>query len=280
MTNNPARLLVITNDASAVFQRNVIAGARDVASQQGYDVVVKSLFDDPSNSDSIADSLSSADGLLVVANVLSDEELRHIHNSGLPMTLVSHFVPGVPVPSVVSDNTRGIAQLVNHLVHDCGRRQIVFIQGNMEQRDGIKRDLAFRNELIRHDLAIHNEYFLKGDFDPQIATESVRQLLDQERVFDALLASDYLMAVEAVKVLRKAGIRVPEDVCVVGFGDGPEAADAGLTVVAADVIEVGRRGARQLIGQVEGLSIQGLTILSTTLVERDSSVRRINTPIT
>jgi DNA-binding LacI/PurR family transcriptional regulator len=60
-------------------------------------------------------------------------------------------------------------------------------------------------------------------------------------------------------------------VAVVGFGDGPEAAQAGLTTVAADITELGRRAARQLIGQIEGLRIRGLTLLSTELIEREST---------
>ena len=271
------KLLVITNYADAIFQQNVIAGASDVANRHGYDVIVESREENASNSSFLA-SLELVDAVLVIANVLSDEELRDIHQFGLPVTLVSHIVPEVSVPAVVSDNKRGIAQLVNHLVNDCGRSQIAFIQGDMEQRDGIKRDQAFRNELVRHDLNVNDAYFLKGNFEPRLAAQSVRLFLERNVDFDALLASDYLMAVNAITELQEVGLRVPEDICVVGFGDGYEAEKAGLTVVAADIVEVGRRGARQLIGQIEGLHIQGLTILSTTLIERNSTLR-VNEPV-
>jgi DNA-binding LacI/PurR family transcriptional regulator len=56
----------------------------------------------------------------------------------------------------------------------------------------------------------------------------------------------------------------------VGFGDGPEAADARLTTVGVDVEQIGKRAARQLIGQIEGLQIRGVTLLNTMIVERDS----------
>jgi DNA-binding LacI/PurR family transcriptional regulator len=58
---------------------------------------------------------------------------------------------------------------------------------------------------------------------------------------------------------------------VVGFGDAPEAEAAGLTVVAADVIEQGRRTARQLISQIEGQRISGVTVLQVRLIVRDTS---------
>jgi len=59
---------------------------------------------------------------------------------------------------------------------------------------------------------------------------------------------------------------------VVGFGDGAEAQAAGLTTVAADVIELGRRAARQIIGQLNGLKIAGQTIFSTQLIVRKTSI--------
>jgi DNA-binding LacI/PurR family transcriptional regulator len=79
------------------------------------------------------------------------------------------------------------------------------------------------------------------------------------------------MALAAIDVLLASGLQVPEDVAVVGFGGGPEADAAGLTIVAADVVELGRRAARQLIGQVEGLRIRGYKLLSAELVERATS---------
>lgn len=261
---------VITNDRHGVFQRSVITGLEEIAEAHNYEVVVDSIAEDPNSPLPISLDMSAVAGVLIIANVLSDSALGEIYETELPMSLVSHYVPAVPIPSVVTDNTQGIGQLVAYLVKRCGCRRIAFIRGNMAQRDGFKRDLAFRQELIRHDLEIHSELFVDGAFDPEIATQNFQQFLQSGPDFDAVLASDYLMAVAAVDILRSKGMRVPDDVNVVGFGDGPESAEAGLTTVAADIRDVGRRGARQLIGQIEGLRIQGLTILSTTLVERET----------
>ncbi|MEP7289110.1 MAG: substrate-binding domain-containing protein [Chloroflexota bacterium] len=86
------------------------------------------------------------------------------------------------------------------------------------------------------------------------------------------MASDYLMAISAVETLRAAGIRVPADVSVAGFGDAPEAESFGLSTVAASVTELGACAARQLIAQIKGLRISGITLLSVRLVIRQTSV--------
>jgi len=268
---------IITNDRRAVFQRNIITGVTDLAEKKGFTVIVDSVAEDPLHPRPISLDLTGLAGLLVIANVLSDATLREIYATGLPISLISHYLRDAPIPAIISDNTLGIAQLVDYLVNRCGCQKIVFIQGNMEQKDGIKRDLAFRQELIRHDLEISDDFFLVGGFVPEKARANLAQFLQTAPDFDAVLASDYLMAVAAIDVLTEHGFSVPEDVCVVGFGDGPEAIERGLTTVGADVIEVGRRGARQLIGQIEGLHIRGLTVLSTVLVERATCFPKVAT---
>ena len=76
------------------------------------------------------------------------------------------------------------------------------------------------------------------------------------------------MAIAAMQTLLDAGIKIPEEVCVVGFGDGPEAAAAGLTTVGVDIEKLGICAARQLIGQIHDLRIRGVTLLNTSIVPR------------
>jgi DNA-binding LacI/PurR family transcriptional regulator len=140
----------------------------------------------------------------------------------------------------------------------------------MEQNDGQEREVAFRRELIRHNLRPERMHFVRGDFSAPVAAESIRQLIARGARFDGILSSDFVMAVAAVDTLRAAGIAVPEDVSVVGFGDDPEAQAAGLTTVAASIAELGRCATRQLVSQINGARISGVTVLNVQLVIRDT----------
>ena len=266
-------LCVITNNPQEVFQRNVIEGVKAAASARGYDALIITVPERRIPEQSF-DGMA---GLLVIANPVPDDFLRRLHERGMPISLVSHRVGDLPIPAVSPNNTQGIAILVEHLVVHCERRRLVFIQGDMEQNDGIQRDAAFRQEVMRYNLHLPLEFTLRGNFIPSVAAKAVAALIERRTDFDGIVASDYLMAFSAIDVLKQAGLRVPEDVAVVGFGSGPEADAAGLTNVAADVAELGRRAARQLIGQVEGLRIRGLTLLSAELVERSTSCRALPT---
>ncbi len=257
---------VLTNNANHVFQRSVINGVREIARQAQLNVLVNALEDAPLD-------WQAMDAIVIIANVCSDSQIEMMHAAGKPVTLVSHHIPHLPIPSLAANNDEGVRQLVRHLVMDCGRRDIVVIRGDMTQIDAVERETALRREMMRCGLVLREELFIRGDFEPNIARESLTALLELRPVdYDAIIAADYLMGVAAMEVLAFAQVDVPRRLSVVGFGDGTEAQAAGLTTVAADVIELGRRAARQIVGQLKGLQIVGQTLFSTQLIVRKSSV--------
>lgn len=265
------RIGIITNDQHRVFQRHVIQGVREFVTTQGFDVQIDSYAEDPTNPRPVTLDYHAVAGVVGIADAIPVPLLHEMVAEGTPVSLVSHTVPNVPVPAVVADNAAGIVALVRHVVMMCRRRQLVYIGGIHGQRDSEERAAALRRELMRYNLAVPDTHILRGDFDPDVATTSVCALLDSGATFDAVIAADYLMGIAALSTLREAGIKVPDQVAVVAFGDAPEAEAAGLTTVSADVVEQGRRAARQLLKQIEGLHITGVTVLSVDLIVRETS---------
>jgi LacI family repressor for deo operon, udp, cdd, tsx, nupC, and nupG len=264
------RIGIVTNDRHQVFQSSVISGVLEVAEAEGYELVIDSRIESSTPEKPTDLNVNALAGIIVVANVLPDAVLHDLYHDDVPVSLISHYLADAPIPTVVPNNKQGIAKLVEHLAVNCGRGKFVFINGDLNQHDGIERRDAFLQELVRHNLYIAPEYFIRGDFTPDIAAENLVTFLEQEIDLDALIAADYLMALRAIDVLQTHGISVPEQVAVVGFGDGDIARDHGLTTIAADITELGRRGARQLVGQMNNLHIRGTTLLSVELEIRSS----------
>lgn len=265
------RIGIITNDQYRVFQRHVIMGVQEIAAVQGFEVVIDSYAENPDQPQPITLDHRAVAGVVGIADAIPVPLLQEIVAAGTPISLVSHTVPDVPVPAVVADNAAGMVALVQHVVAMCERRALVYIGGVQGQRDSEERATALRRELMRYNLTIPESHMLRGDFDPDVATQSLCALLASGAAFDAVIAADYLMGIAALATLREAGISVPEQVAVVAFGDAPDAEAAGLTTVSADVVEQGRRATRQLIKQIEGLHITGVTVLSVDLIVRDTS---------
>ena len=268
---------IFTNFPTAVFQRDVIAGAREVFDQRGYPVTVLEITEAAHTlRPDAANDRRSRRGAGDHGRAARCRARSNCTSSGIPLSLVSHQIPGGHIPGVMTNNRQGIAMLMEHLVVDAWADDARFsFRAIMTQSDGIQRYAAFQQEVDALQPArpagIHPaRRFLAGNR-RRIRCSSFSPTNPD---FDAVVASDYLMAEAAMqRRSRPAGGASPTDVAVVGFGDGPEAAQAGLTTVAADVTELGRRGARQLIGQIEGLRIRGLTLLSTELIERATRPR-------
>ena len=249
----------------------MIQGIEAVAAEQGYSVEIDAIAENPAQPRPLSLNFDGLSGVIAIANVLPDAMLRQIHASKKPLTLISHDVSDTPIPAVIADNAQGMALLVRHMIETCGRQRIVFVRGDMGQSDGSARAAAFEREMMRYNCMPPPEFILNGDFKPTHARAAVARLLQTRTDFDAIIAADYLTALAAWDALRAADIRVPDTVQIAGFGDGIEAETAGLTTVAADVIEQGRRGMRQLIAQIDGVQIRGVTVLKTYLVARNST---------
>jgi DNA-binding LacI/PurR family transcriptional regulator len=265
MPNRP-RLTIVTNDPRAVFQNLVIRGFREVAEPQGFPIRVVDTMH-ASTSQALSDD---SGGFLIIANAVPDKRLIDLYARGVPLSLISHQLLPYPIPSVMFNNNQGIGLLVKHLVEGCGRRHIVYMGGIPQQFDAVQREKAFRHEMLRYGLHVPEHYLLRGDFSPDTAIRSMAAFVAAGYPFDAVLAADYIMAEAVAATLRSQGIRVPHDVSVVGFGDAADAERAGITTVAADVSELGRRAARQLISQIDGLKIRGVTTISVEMVIRES----------
>lgn len=258
---------IVTNFAEGIFQDAVITGIQDTCNENGYTVDIVTL----ESESQFQQRIENIEGLIIIANALPDRLTYQLHTSALPITLVSHNITGIPVPTIASNNRTGIRQIMHHIIGERERRKPVFIRGDMSQIDAQQRYETFKQELLRYNIAFDERYILNGDFIPTTAAEQMQQFIDRQLPFDAVIASDYLMALAVMNVLNTANITVPQEVSVIGFGDGEEAKKAKLSTIAADIVELGRRSARQLIGQIEGLSIQGSTLLATELIIRKTS---------
>lgn len=263
---SPTTVTVVANTSTGVFQSAVIRGAREWLSPRGGQLEVVEL---PTPPRTAAEVRLGGRGAIVLANALTDAVLAELLDSGATLTLVSHVAPGLGLPSVRHDNRHGMSRIAELLV-ERGAQAPVLVRGNPEQLDGREREHYLRLELLRRGLELTDDRILAGGFEPQVAASSIAALLDSGAPFDAVVGADYLMAVEVLALLRARGVAVPEAVSVVGFGDGPEAEAVGLTTVAADVVELGRRAARQLLAQLDNGRMRGHTLLSTRLVPRST----------
>jgi DNA-binding LacI/PurR family transcriptional regulator len=173
------------------------------------------------------------------------------------------------VPYVDVDQLGGVELAIRHLL-DAGRRRIATIAGPQDMVAGVDRLAGYRRVLADSD---RRSIVAVGDFTRDSGATAMRQLLADDPALDAVFVASDLMAHGALRTLREAGRRVPDDVAVVGFDDIQIAryTDPPLTTVRQPIEEIGRTVARQLLRLLAGEQVEASVVLPTELVVREST---------
>ncbi len=208
---------------------------------------------------------------LIAAGYFEAELLALLGGLDLPMALIDSWLPGCP--SVNPDNAGGGYLATRHLL-DLGRRRIAYLAGSLahyslrERERGYRRALYEAGVLADPDL----EVVAPPGLDVRAGAEAgMRALLKLRQRPDAVFACNDTTALAALRVCQAAGLRVPEDIAIVGFDDIPEAsyAPVPLTTLRVDKEALGRAGV-ELIVHGEDLPLE--TVHPVELVVRASSV--------
>ncbi|MCA9910238.1 MAG: LacI family DNA-binding transcriptional regulator [Anaerolineae bacterium] len=227
-----------------------------------------------------------------VRDTFARRVIRHRQPDGLLLTSVTdddplfdhllqrnrHFVMVESPPRqedkvsyVTVDNVHAAETAVNHLV-EIGRRRIATITGQINIRDASERLAGYTNALQAAGLPVDENLIAYGRFDREHGYSAMRELLQHQP--DAVFAGGDTAAIGAIAALKEAGLRVPEDVAVIGFDDLDVAVQANLTTIRHSVQTVGSTAARLLIDIIEGrLEHPHHIVLPTELVIRGSTVR-------
>ena len=215
----------------------------------------------------------NTDGLIVFTEALPDEELAALEKAHFPMVLLHQSPPeDLAIPAVTVENRDGAHHLVNHLIDVHGCRRIAFLTGPEGQEDARWRFQGYREALSAHSLEADPALVGPGEFDEQIAFQTVSGWIRRDLRPDAIFAADDTSAIGAQSALIQAGLRVPGDVALVGFDDMDISRylNPPLTTVRAPVERVGRTAADQLIRLIQGQTVEPLILLPTELVIRRS----------
>jgi LacI family transcriptional regulator len=216
--------------------------------------------------------VSTVDGVLFADIDGNEDQLDLMIDQGVPSVVMVHYVKELPVSCVAVDNRLAAERVVGYLA-GLGHREIATITGHLRTPCGIERLDGYLKAMKERGLEVKPHYVQRGDYTGQSAREPARRLLGGPDRPTAIFAASDEMAVATIEVARELSLRVPEDLSVVGFDDGPIAAFAKvpLTTVWQPLSQVGELAVEILHKQIFGKSRHPVkTLLGTKLVERQS----------
>lgn len=268
-------VVLVPNLANPFFSR-ILSGITSVMAPAGYNVLIA----DTKQGEHIRDYLhhNRADGLIVLDAKLPEDVLMAGASARYepPIVFACEWVENDNRPRVVIDNMHGAALAVDHLV-ELGHHRIGHLMGPPDNILTVTRAEGFRQAMKRYGLTIRPDWMLKGDFSLASGAEAAHRWLALEDRPSAIFCSSDAMACGFIGELHKRGIRVPEEVSVVGFDDIDIAAHfvPALTTIAQPRDLIGQTAAKTLFAVMQGQGGEQLQkqVLEVELIRRQSTAR-------
>ena len=276
--------VVIPNNVNVFFTDNsyfpmLLQGIGEAAHERDHAMLLW-LGQGNEDSDRFIRKITSSrmmDGL-IIASLTSDHPLfQHLLDLKFPVVMVDR--PSgyeAQISYVTVDNVRGAETAVRHLIAQ-GRRRIAHITGHLTIADGQERLQGYKNALRKAGLQVNDDLIAEGQFTHEHGYLGMKRLLEHRP--DGVFAPGDTAAVGAMQAIREAGLRVPEDIAVVGFDDLDVATQVSpqLTTIRQPVQQKGAYAARLLIDLIEQkYDAPQHVVLPTELVIRQSCGAAIN----
>ncbi|MBI4354619.1 MAG: LacI family DNA-binding transcriptional regulator [Candidatus Omnitrophica bacterium] len=212
------------------------------------------------------------DGVIFMDVYGCEELLDRTIDEKIPSVVLNHYLEDLPVNCVAIDNRLGAQRVVDYLIK-LGHKEIATITGDLKTQAGLDRLDGFVNAMKTRKLPLPEGYLRYGDFGLPSARKAVEALLAMKHPPTAIFVASDDMALETINVAMSKGVRVPEELSIVGFDDNPIASQARipLTTVRQALDEMGRLGFETLLAVVRGKKrMPTKLLLPTELVERQS----------
>jgi DNA-binding LacI/PurR family transcriptional regulator len=254
-TNRSNLVALMVPHIRTPFHPLLASAIQSALDDQGLDLIVYGTQDDPKREHDFVNNLigRGVDGVILQSNHIEENELESLVNAGVGVVAVGNSPTHPYVDNVVFDEARAVEEVITYLAGK-GHRRIALIAGPEStwsgrlRLEGYKRGVAANGLEDREDLIVDAEFF-----DGETATTAMQLLLALPEPPTAVFASNDLLAVNALLYALDHGVRVPQDIAVVGFNDTPEACltRPRLTTVRKDIELLGRQAVRLLVERLE-----------------------------
>jgi DNA-binding LacI/PurR family transcriptional regulator len=255
------------------FPDETMLGLDQEARDHGYHVITTFV-----NSDMMQDALrvplvseSRSDGLILVGPALKASFIIQLASSDIPIVLVDNLLNETRVDAIVCDNWSGAYNITRHLIQTHGLRNLAFISGPADWFSSRERRQGYENALA--EIRQAPRVIFMEDTTMVFGYGAMLEALERFPDLEGIVAVNDATAIGAIRACKERGIRVPEDIAVVGFDNVGWAPlhDPPLTTVRIFWREIGIQAARRLIDRIERNTLASFQLrMSTELIVRRS----------
>jgi len=267
---------VLVNDLNSIVINEIVGAISAAIKRIGRDLIIYNSIDSlgTPGRGGINQMLSGlCDGLLLVMPRLVPGHIEQLEKLDLPIVLVNYCRTETSLPVVRGDNRIGARDAVNHLLA-MGHRRIGFLAGSTSTGQSQERQRGYTDALKQAGITPDKSLIVNADFKQNVAFDVCGRLFDLAEPPTAIFAANDAMALGAIDAARAHGLRVPEDISVVGFDDIPMASHVHpkLTTLRQPLAAIGDAAVQELLRRIAGADAQQWRVeFPSTLIVRETT---------
>ncbi|MEO8720445.1 MAG: substrate-binding domain-containing protein [Ginsengibacter sp.] len=243
-------------DISNPFFSNIARIIEDEARKKGYVVIFGSCDENAEKSRSLIDVFKNrqVDAFIIAPAENTENQIRALQESGVPVVLIDRYFPKVQVDSVHIDNFHAAYHAVEHLIIN-GRRKIAMMAYDTSLPHIQEREKGYKAALKAHGIRFKKEWLKKASYQnikKDVATK-MKELLFPDLKVDAFFFATNTLAVESLKLIHKSGIKIPDELAIISF-DESDAFDffySPLSYVSQSLEDMGKGAVRLVIERLK-----------------------------
>ncbi|MEQ8238974.1 MAG: LacI family DNA-binding transcriptional regulator [Cyclobacteriaceae bacterium] len=273
---------IIVPVANRVFFSSIIRGVEEEVKKHGFNVIICQSYESLENEQEDVNTLLSAQvaGIMISPSRETWSEVDHllkVIKSGKTLVMFDRRLNSVPASSVGVDDFQGAYETVIHLIEN-GRKKIACFYGNPNVSVFKERRRGFLTAMADHGIDIPEDYLVLVPSDIEEGKKATKKLMNSKNAPNAIFSFSDFSALGAMQWLKENQYKIPEDVCVAGFGNDPFTSFITPTMTSIDQrsIEMGRAAAQLFLEELKSKTSEHKRILlPPKLIIRESTMPNV-----
>ncbi len=273
---------VIVPRLDSLFMSSVLSGIEKIVNNAGYNLIISQSFEQENKEKTNVATMfnNRVDGLIVSlsANTTNYNHFNTFIKKGIPLILFDRVTDKIPGTKIIIDNFKAGYLATKHLIEQ-GSKEILHITGSLHRNVYQDRLQGYKKALAEHDIPFKDELLISNDLSQEALFDClINDILKRKKLPDGLFTTNDSSAAFALTIFKEAGIKVPEDLAIIGFNNDliSRVTEPAISTINYPGNEMGESIARILINHLDeesDLSFTNTVILNSELLIRDSSKR-------
>ena len=264
-TKKTGTIGVVIADNRNPFYAEVLNGMEEAAREKNYHIILTNTQRDYKKEEEAINLLLAkrVDGLLITPVQDKDDDIKNLIDANIPFVVVGRDFENIEVDAIYNDEVKGGFLATEYLIKK-GHKRIALIDGFLYKSPAKGRLEGYKKALNKYRISLDESLISVGDINIEDGHERTKQMLEKDLNFTAIFVYNDMMAFGAMQAIKEKGLRIPEDIGLVGYDDIPFSSliSPALTTIRLKKQDLGVESVKLLLSRINGIRKKTKKIMS------------------